>query len=362
VTPIHLAANRGDIGGGEVMLLRLAGALGLLGYDVTVVAPSTPGDLAAGATAQGLAVQEIACHDRRSYAQALRRWDRGRRGLLWCQGLLPALATAGRRHRVVHLHQEPLGGQRPLAAVARRGALATIVPSEFMRSRLAGAEVLTNWTDDLSCGQGARGEPAELSDDVTVGYLGRIGREKGAHVLATACALLRDDVRTRVRLVLAGDDRFVPEADRAVVSGALAEAERVGVRVQRIGWVEPSDFFSQVDLAAFPSVRAESFGLVVAEAMAAGVPFVISDAGALPEVAGPDHPFVVPHDDAPALAMALGAAIADLPAADLTAKMRQRWEDLYSPAAGLRSVTALMERLAHAGAVDARPAQHGELP
>jgi glycosyltransferase involved in cell wall biosynthesis len=117
-----------------------------------------------------------------------------------------------------------------------------------------------------------------------------------------------------------------------------------------------------VDLAVFPSVRAESFGLVVAEAMAAGVPFVVSDAGALPEVAGPDHPYVVPHDDAPALAMALGVAIADLPAADLTALMRQRWEDLYSPAAGLRSVTVLMQRLADRGAVDSRPSRHGGLP
>ncbi len=359
MTPIHLAANRGDVGGGEVMLLRLADALALLGYDVSVVAPSTPGDLVGQARARGLAVEEIPCHDRRSYARALRRWDRSRRGLLWCNGLLPALATAGRRQRVVHLHQEPLGVQRPLAAVARRGALATIVPSAFMRSRVAGAEVLPNWTDDLASGQGAR---PERSDDVTVGYLGRIGREKGAHVLAVACALLGDAVRSRVRLVIAGDDRFVPEADRAVVSGAIAEAERAGVRVQRIGWVDPSDFFSQVDLAVFASVRAESFGLVVAEAMAAGVPFLVSDAGALPEVAGPDHPYVVPQDDAPALAMALGAAIADLPAADLTALMRQRWEDLYSPAAGLRSVTTLMERLADRGAVDSRPARRGDLP
>ena len=90
--------------------------------------------------------------------------------------------------------------------------------------------------------------------------------------------------------MLAGDDRFVPEADRAVVNGALAGAERAGVRrgAHRLG--RPDAFFSQVDLAVFPSVRAESFGLVAAEAMAAGVPFVVSDAGALPEVAGPDHP------------------------------------------------------------------------
>ena len=47
----------------------------------------------------------------------------------------------------------------------------------------------------------------------------------------------------------------------------------------------PAAFFAEVDLAVFPSRVAESFGLVAAEAMAAGTPYVVSDAGALPEVA-----------------------------------------------------------------------------
>jgi glycosyltransferase involved in cell wall biosynthesis len=132
--------------------------------------------------------------------------------------------------------------------------------------------------------------------------------------------------------------------------------------VEQPGWVDPAEFFADVDVAVFPSVRSESFGLVVAEAMAAGCPVVVSDAGALPEVVGPDHPFVVPRDDAPALAMALGVVIGGLPDLDLTAAQRRRWTELYSPAAGLRSVTALMERLAGRGIVDAAPAPHEDGP
>ena len=96
--------------------------------------------------------------------------------------------------------------------------------------------------------------------------------------------------------------------------------------------------------------------------MAAGCPVVVSDAGALPEVVGPDHPFVVPRDDAPALAMALGVAIGELPAHDLTRAQRRRWTELYSPAAGVRSVTALMERLASRGIVDAGPTPREDGP
>ena len=121
MTRIHVAANRGDIGGGEVMLLRLAAALAELGYDVTVVVPSTPSDLAVQARAAGLTVEEVPCHDRPSYARALRRWDRGREGVLWCNGLLPALATAGRPtpDRAPAPDAARARG-RPLARVARR--------------------------------------------------------------------------------------------------------------------------------------------------------------------------------------------------------------------------------------------------
>ena len=55
----------------------------------------------------------------------------------------------------------------------------------------------------------------------------------------------------------------------------------------------------------FPSQWAEPFGLVVAEAMSSRTPFVISDAGALAEVAGPGYPWVSRKGDAVALAHAV---------------------------------------------------------
>ncbi len=337
MTPIAIAANRGDIGGGELMQLRLAGALVELGYDVRVVAPSTPGDLAHAAVDAGLGVDVISCRDRATYARGLRRWDRGRVGLLWCNGLLPALATAGHRRRLVHLHQQPLGSQRGLARVARIGAAATIVPSAYLRRLVPGSAVLPNWTDDLE-----QLPPRPPADTVTVGSIGRIGREKGTDVLAAACRLLPDEVRRRVRLVVAGDDRFVPVADRRVVDAALSES---GVRVERPGWVEPAAFYAAVDVAVFASVRPESFGLAAAEAMGAGRPVVVSDAGGLPEVAGTGHPWVAPAGDAGALSRVLGEAIAALPATDVVQRQRARWEREFSPPAGLRHLEELLRAL-----------------
>ncbi len=81
--------------------------------------------------------------------------------------------------------------------------------------------------------------------------------------------------------------------------------------------------------------------------MAAGVPFVISDAGALPEVAGPDHPWIARAGDAADLARVIADALAASPdqVAVVTERARRRWEEEYSPEAGRRRVAQLLDRL-----------------
>jgi glycosyltransferase involved in cell wall biosynthesis len=264
---------------------------------------------------------------------------------LWCNGLLPALATAGRPDRIVHLHQMPWGAKRRLSRVARVGASATVVPSHYLAERLAPAEVLPNWTDGMSEAPARQGH----GDQVAVGFIGRVGLEKGVHVLAAACSRLDPALRRRVRLVIAGDDRFVPAADRRTVQAALASS---GVRVEQTGWISPKAFFARVDLAVVPSTRAESFGLVAAEAMAACRPVIVSDAGALAEVVGPDHPWVARRGDAGSLARALTAAIAALPADDVTAAQHRRWEVEYSPDAGRQHLGDLVRRLVGRGVLE----------
>ena len=103
-------------------------------------------------------------------------------------------------------------------------------------------------------------------------------------------------------------------------------------------------FFDAVDVAVVASTAPESFGLAAAEAMAAGVPVVVSDAGALIEVVGPAHPWVSRAGDAEDLARALAAAL-DADPAPVVAAARDRWQHLYSPAAGRAAVRALLEDL-----------------
>lgn len=334
---IHLAANNPDLGGGEAMLLRHAEALLTLAHPVTVVAPDSPSEVLDAASALGADVVAIRADGRRDYLHRLRAWDRAeRRGLLWCHGLVPAFATAGRVNRIVHLHQEPRSrAQRIAAGVARRGTLATLVPSVDASTRIRGSRPHPNWTAELP-----RLGHLEIERPNDVGYLGRLSTDKGVDVLARAMA----DVAGDSRLLLAGDTRYVDPQSVATVDAAIAE---LGPRAVRLGHVPPDELFRRVRVVVFPSVWAEPFGLVVAEAMAAGIPYVISDAGALPEVAGPEHPWVARAGDADDLARVIGRALAatDDEVRDVTDRARRRWEREYSPEAGRLRVQRLLEEL-----------------
>lgn len=333
---IHLAANNPDLGGGEQVLLRHAEALLDLGHPVTVVAADSPTEVLDAASRAGADVVAIRADGRRDHLHRLRSWDRTERdGLLWCHGLVPALATAGRARRIVHLHQDPRSRAQAVAVrLARRGALATLVPSSDMAARVTGSRAHPNWTSDLPL----LDRPAERTG--AVGYLGRISTDKGVDLLARAVA--RTDVAGE--LLLAGDARHVAESDVRTVERALAD---LGPRAVRLGHTSPTELFGRVDVVVFPSVWPEPFGLVVAEAMAAGVPFVISDAGALPEVAGPDHPWVARAGDADDLARVLERALAATPeeVRDVTGRARRRWQDRYAPRAGRLRVEALLADL-----------------
>ncbi|MGE0041760.1 MAG: glycosyltransferase family 4 protein [Vicinamibacterales bacterium] len=105
-------------------------------------------------------------------------------------------------------------------------------------------------------------------------------------------------------------------------AAAMPWLERVGQppfngRVRVTGYVLPDQrpaLYRDARMLVLPSFE-EGFGLPVLEAMACGVPVVVSDRGALPEVAGAAARPVDP-DDHEALAAAMAALLDDDAAAD----------------------------------------------
>lgn len=340
---IFFATNNSDMGGGEVMLLNLARAARSLGHQVTIIAQTQPDELIEAARDEGFTTLALPATNRKAYMAQLRAWRRRNpQGLLWCNGLVPSLATAGMKKRIVHLHQMPVGKQIYAYQLAKRGSLEVLVPSHFTASQLPGSRVLENWVGEV-----ASQAPALEEKILRVGFLGRPSLIKGTHTLAAALQELKAEGGTRYQLLLGGEAKFVDEASQDKVQQALAT---LGQDLTLLGWVEPAALFSQIDLLVVPSEVPETFGLVAAEAMSAKVPLVISDAGALPEVVGEGYPWVYPQGDVQQLAQAIRSLEEDLRGLGLETGMALennywRWYENYSPQAGKERVKALLDSL-----------------
>jgi glycosyltransferase involved in cell wall biosynthesis len=107
------------------------------------------------------------------------------------------------------------------------------------------------------------------------------------------------------------DPGFVASLARRVTATGLADRVRLpGVRTG----AALRDEYGDADLLVVPS-RAETYGMVVAEALAAGVPVVAAAVGGVPEALGSTPAGVpgmlVPPDDAAALAAALARWLTD---------------------------------------------------
>ncbi|MEV7873752.1 glycosyltransferase family 4 protein [Microbacterium sp. NPDC089188] len=148
-------------------------------------------------------------------------------------------------------------------------------------------------------------------------YLGRLSPRKGTDVAVRAVALLRE-TGVDARLTLAG--AVFPgyewyERDLTTLADELGLDAGV---LTFTGFVSRTqELFSTADALVVPS-RAEPFGTVAAEGLAAGVPVVVSDVQGLVEIVtdGEDG-LVVPPDDPDALASAL-RTLADDPLAGAT--------------------------------------------
>lgn len=143
----------------------------------------------------------------------------------------------------------------------------------------------------------------------TIGFLGRLVREKGAHILLDAAATLRGDWRI---LIVGGGDQEGALRERAVRLGIAARVEFV----PQVPSSEVPSWLRRLDVLAVPSLTIptwkEQFGRVIIEAMASRVAVVGSDSGEIPRVIA-DAGLVTPEGDAPALAAALQGLLDNVP-------------------------------------------------
>jgi glycosyltransferase involved in cell wall biosynthesis len=211
--------------------------------------------------------------------------------------------------------------------LCRHFATTVVAVSRAVADQLPGAPVVVvhDVPDPAEFGPGNAGRfrgRVGIGDDVPlVGAAGRIDTWKGFDVVLDAAGAIRAS-RPDAQVVVAG----------AAVPGKEGYAQALAERASRtpgVHWLGPRDdmpdLLADLDVLVLASTEPEPFGMVLAEALASGVPVVATEGGGPREMLGE-----VPADRwrlvAPRDAGALAAAVAEsVPAgASSTARRRAR--------------------------------------
>ncbi len=125
------------------------------------------------------------------------------------------------------------------------------------------AKVLPNVVDVAAF----RTKPTQRSGKLVIAFLGRLVPRKGSLELLKALAMLPENIRESLIVRLAGKGALDAELKAFVQSHQLKNI------VEFSGFISEADkpaFLEAADIAVFPSLGGESFGIVLIEAMAAG--------------------------------------------------------------------------------------------
>ncbi|SEO04936.1 glycosyltransferase family 4 protein [Bradyrhizobium sp. OK095] len=141
-------------------------------------------------------------------------------------------------------------------------------------------------------------EATKVDGTVTFGFIGRLTEEKGIYNLVRAIATIAPE---RIRLVIAG---HASEGQRKHIKELAPNA-----RIEFLGFVQPKQFYEQVNVVVVPSVWEDPSPLVVADAQAACKPLLGTPFGGIQEAIKPGLTGWLTSPDPASIAKSIAAIV-----------------------------------------------------
>lgn len=151
--------------------------------------------------------------------------------------------------------------------IARYIALTEFARERFIEGGLPRAKIAVK-PNLVAPDPGSREQPGHYAL-----YVGRLSEEKGIHTLLAAWRLV-----SNIPLKIAGDGPLM---------GEVREVAAQSDSIELLGWISRQELFRLLKSSSFlvfPSIWYEGLPLTIIEALACGVPIVVSEIGAMAEI------------------------------------------------------------------------------
>ncbi len=192
------------------------------------------------------------------------------------------------------------------------GGLRTYCPTQAIQREITdrGFRECRVWSRGVDCdrfapayrSRGLRSQMGATDQTVVVGYVGRLAAEKGLKMALEAIQKLEKLRPGTTRFMAAGDGPFADEIRRAAPPGSWLPGKLSGQAL--------SEAYASADIFLFPSTT-DTFGNVLLESMASGVPALGADVGPTREILANGRGWLARPNDSDDFARVLAELVDD---------------------------------------------------
>lgn len=134
------------------------------------------------------------------------------------------------------------------------------------------------------------------NNEIVILFSGRLQEGKGVKLLIEVFLDILETNCNNIRLLILGGSGFGNGKKTAFINQIKALSEKADGKINFTGYIDYDkmhEYYNQADIGVFPSIEAEAFGLTTLEALASGLPVIVSDSGGMQEVINEKCGFVI---------------------------------------------------------------------